>query len=165
MVKKVIMNLDFSKASGLDCIPLVVLKNRELELSYILAELFNKCLVRRIRSLVFQIVGRFHQCSLYLRMLGKGLQLKTTTLLVFFLWLVKSLKNLWIMGFLITWGNVAFFLISKMVLDLLNQLQIFSLWYLIEVLGFLTGLGLLELWHLIYLRYLQGFAWWSTSQT
>ena len=38
------MNLDFSKASGLDCIPLVVLKNRELELSYILAELFNKCL-------------------------------------------------------------------------------------------------------------------------
>ena len=44
MVKKVIMNLDFSKASGLDCIPLVVLKNCELELSYILAELFNKCL-------------------------------------------------------------------------------------------------------------------------
>ena len=44
MVKKVIMNLDFSKVSGLDCIPLVVLKNRELELSYILAELFNKCL-------------------------------------------------------------------------------------------------------------------------
>ena len=37
------MNLDFSKASGLDCIPLVVLKNRELELFYILAELF-KCL-------------------------------------------------------------------------------------------------------------------------
>ena len=44
MVKKVIMNLDLSKASGLDCIPLVVLKNCELELSYILAELFNKCL-------------------------------------------------------------------------------------------------------------------------
>ena len=38
------MNLDFSKASGLDCIPLVVLKNHELEFSYILAELFNKCL-------------------------------------------------------------------------------------------------------------------------
>ena len=44
MVKKVIMNLDFSKASGPDCIPVVVLKNCELELSYILAELFNKCL-------------------------------------------------------------------------------------------------------------------------
>ena len=44
MLKKVIMNLDLSKASGLDCIPLVVLKKCELELSYILAELFNKCL-------------------------------------------------------------------------------------------------------------------------
>ena len=37
MVKKVIMNLDLSKASGPDCIPVVVLKNCEPELSYILA--------------------------------------------------------------------------------------------------------------------------------
>ena len=44
MVKKVIMNLDSSKASGPDCIPVVVLKNCEPELSYILAELFNMCL-------------------------------------------------------------------------------------------------------------------------
>ena len=44
MVKKVIINLDLSKASGSDCIPVVVLKNCEPELSYILAELFNKCL-------------------------------------------------------------------------------------------------------------------------
>ena len=44
MVRKVIMNLDLSKASGPDCIPVVVLKNCELELSYILAELFNKYL-------------------------------------------------------------------------------------------------------------------------
>ena len=44
MVRKVIMNLDLSKASGPDCIPVVVLKNCEPELSYILAELFNKCL-------------------------------------------------------------------------------------------------------------------------
>ena len=43
MVKKVITNLDLSKASGPDCIPEVVLKNSEPELSYILAELFNKC--------------------------------------------------------------------------------------------------------------------------
>ena len=33
MVKKVITNLDLSKASGLDCIPLLVLKNRESELN------------------------------------------------------------------------------------------------------------------------------------
>ena len=38
------MNLDLSKASGPDCIPVVVLKNCEPGLSYILAELFNKCL-------------------------------------------------------------------------------------------------------------------------
>ena len=44
MVKKVITNLDLSEASGPDCIPVVVLKNCEPELSYILAELFNKCL-------------------------------------------------------------------------------------------------------------------------
>ena len=44
MVRKVVMNLDLSKTSGPDCIPMVVLKNYEPELSYILAELFNKCL-------------------------------------------------------------------------------------------------------------------------
>ena len=44
MAKKVMTNLDSSKASGLDCVPVVVLKNCELELSYILAELFNVCL-------------------------------------------------------------------------------------------------------------------------
>ena len=44
MVKKVIINLDLSNPSGPDCIRVVVLKNCEPELSYILAELFNKCL-------------------------------------------------------------------------------------------------------------------------
>ena len=44
MVKEVIKNLDSSKASGPDCIPVVVVKNCERELSYILAELFNMCL-------------------------------------------------------------------------------------------------------------------------
>ena len=44
MVKKIIMNLDLSKASGPDCIPVVVLKSCEPELSYILADIFNKCL-------------------------------------------------------------------------------------------------------------------------
>ena len=44
MVKKIITNLDSSKTSGPDCIPVEVLKNCESELSYILAKLFNKCL-------------------------------------------------------------------------------------------------------------------------
>ena len=90
MVKKVITNLDLLKASDPDCIPLVVLKNFEPELSYILANSSKSVL----KNLVFLMVGRFHCWSLYLRMLGKGLQLKTTTLLVFSQWLVKSLKNL-----------------------------------------------------------------------
>ena len=44
MVRKVITNLDSSKASGPDCIPVVVLKKCKPELSYILAKLFNNCL-------------------------------------------------------------------------------------------------------------------------
>ena len=38
------MNLDLSKASGPDCIPVVLLKNCEPKLSHIVAELFNKSL-------------------------------------------------------------------------------------------------------------------------
>ena len=102
MVKKVIMNIDLLKACCPDCIPVVVLKKCEPKLSYIVAELFHKCLKESCfpdcwevsLSLVFQIVRKFHWWSLYLRMLGKGIQLKITALLVFFLRLVKSLKNL-----------------------------------------------------------------------
>ena len=109
MVKKVIMNLDLSKVSGPDCVPVVVLKNFGPEFSYILAELFNMCLKEscfadcgKVSSviLVFKNAGErssaknHHPVVPDLRMLRKGLQLKTTTLLVFFLWLVKSLKNL-----------------------------------------------------------------------
>ena len=57
MVKKVIMNLDFSKVSGPDCIPMVVLKNCEPERSYILAEFFNKCLKESSRLLEGFIIG------------------------------------------------------------------------------------------------------------
>ena len=88
MADKVITNLDSSKASGPDCIPVVVLRNCELNSSITVS-----------RNLSFLIVGRFHWWSLYLRMLKNDLQLKTTTLIVFFLWLVKSLKNLKIRGF------------------------------------------------------------------
>ena len=90
MVRKIVMNLDLSKASGPDCIPVVVLKNCEPKLSYILAELFNKCLKESCSPdcwKVSSVVPVF-------KMLGEDLLLKTTTLLVFFLWLVKSLKSL-----------------------------------------------------------------------
>ena len=44
LVEKVIMNLDLTKTSGPDCIPVVALKNCDPELSFILGELFDKCL-------------------------------------------------------------------------------------------------------------------------
>ena len=44
LVRKVITDINFSKASGPDCIPVVVLKKCEPELSYIPAEFFNMCL-------------------------------------------------------------------------------------------------------------------------
>ena len=85
MVKKIITNLDSSEGSGRDYIPVLILKSCEPELSYILAEIYFW------RNLLFQIVGKSHCCSLYLRMLRKCLLLKTTALLIFFLWLVKYL--------------------------------------------------------------------------
>ena len=90
IVKKVIRNLDLSKVSGPDCIPVVVLKNCEPELSFILAELFNKCL----KESRFPDCWKVSSVVLVFKNVGKGLQLKTTALLVFFLWLLKSLKNL-----------------------------------------------------------------------
>ena len=86
-------------------------------------------------------------------MLGKGLQQKTTIQLVFFAVVSKFFEkpvNNRIVDHLEKCG---FFLISSMVLGLLDQLHIFLHLYLIELLGLLTSLGRLELWHLIY----QGF--------
>ena len=90
MVKKVIKNLDLSKASGPDCIPAVVLKNYELKLSHILAELFNKCL----KESCFPGCWKVSSAVLVFKNVGERLLLKTTALLVFFLWLVKSWINL-----------------------------------------------------------------------
>ena len=44
MVKKVTTNFNLSKTSSPDCIPLVVVKNCQPELCYIIAERFNKYL-------------------------------------------------------------------------------------------------------------------------
>ena len=75
MVKKVKANLDLSKTSGPDYIPVVVLKSCEPERSHIL--------VKQIVSDIVQILGRSNWCSLYLRMLGKNILLKFIFLLVF----------------------------------------------------------------------------------
>ena len=44
MIKKVIMNLDSSKAPGPACIPVLILWKCESELRYMLAEIFNMSL-------------------------------------------------------------------------------------------------------------------------
>ena len=90
MVQKIITNLDLSQASGPDCIPVMVLKNCEPELSYILAELFSKCQ----KGSCFQDCLKVSPLVPVLKNVGESLQLKSTILLVFFLWLVKSFKIL-----------------------------------------------------------------------
>ena len=90
MVKKVITNLDSSKASGPDCIPVAVLKNCEPELSYILAKLFNKCLKESCFlgcwkvSLVVPVFKNVRERS----------AARNCSPVSLLLWLVKSLKNL-----------------------------------------------------------------------
>ena len=79
MVKKVILNLDSTKASGPDVIPVVVLKNYGPERSYILAALFDM----DMKESCFP--GWWLSEVTVFRILGKSLLLKTTTLLVFFL--------------------------------------------------------------------------------
>ena len=140
MVKKVITKLDSSKASGPDCIPVVVLKNCEPELSYILAELFNKCLKEscfpdcwKVSSVVpvFKNVGERSTAKNY----------RPVSLLFVVSKVFEKLVNHRIVDHLEKYG---LFLISSMVC-LLNQLQIFWQLYLTELLGVLTGLRLLEL--------------------
>ena len=67
---------------------------------------------------------------------GEGLELKTTALSVFFLWLVNSVNNNTVDHL----EKCGLFLISNssMVLGLFNQLQIFLQLYLIELLVLLT---------------------------
>ena len=59
MIKRVIMNLDLSKSSGLDCNSMVVLNNFESELSFMLAELVTKCLKGPVFQLVSLVVPVF----------------------------------------------------------------------------------------------------------
>ena len=86
MVKKIIPSSDLPKISSPDCIPAMVLKKRK-------PELFNM----RLKDSCFQTVNRSHLSFLYLRML-RGLQLKPTALLAFFLWLLKSLEMFWLVN-------------------------------------------------------------------
>ena len=67
-----------------------VLKNCEPELSDVLAKLFNKCL----KESCFPDCCKVSSVVPVFKNIGERSTAKTTALLVFFLWLVKSLKNL-----------------------------------------------------------------------
>ena len=115
------MDLDSLKASGPDCIPVAVLKNCESELSLILAEIFNMHLKEscfpdcwKVSSLVpvFKNVGDRSTAKNY-----SPVSLLSVVSEVF-----ENLVNNRIVGHLEKCG---LFLISSMVLGLLDQLQIF----------------------------------------
>ena len=65
---------------------MVVLKNCEPELPYILAELFNKCVMESY----FPDCWKVSSVAPVFKNVGKGLQLKTTALLVFYQWSVND---------------------------------------------------------------------------
>ena len=144
----IIMNLDLSKASGPDGIPVVVVKSCEPKHSCILAELFSKCLKEsyfpdcwKVLSVapVFKNVGERYTTGNY-----GPVNLVSVVSKIF-----EELVNNRIVDHLEKCG---LFLISNMVLGLLDQLQIISQLCLTESRGFLTGMRLLELWQLIYPR-------------
>ena len=141
MVRKVVTYLDLSKASGPGCIPVVVLKNCEPKLSYILAELFNKCLKEscfpdcwKVSSVVpvFKNVGERSTAKNY-----RPVSLLSVVSKVF-----EKLVNNRIVDHLEECGLFSDFQYG---FRSSHQLLIFSKFYLIELLGLLTGLGLLEL--------------------
>ena len=154
MVKKVITNLDLSKASGLDCIPVVFLKNCELELSYILAELFNKCLKESCFpdcQEVLLVVPVFKN----VRERSTGKSYCPVSLLSVVSKVFEKILNNRIVDHVKKCGLFPDFQYG---FRSSKQLQIFRKLYLIELLGPLTGMGLLELWHhLIHSRLLTGF--------
>ena len=91
MVKKVIANFDSSKASGADYIPVVVLKNCDPELSYILAELFNMCLKESC----------FPDCWKISSMVPVFKNIREKSTAKNYLPVVKSLKNVYIIRLLV----------------------------------------------------------------
>ena len=82
------MNLDFPKVSGANCILVVVLKNHQLELLYILAELFNMCL----RESCFPDCWKVSSIASVFKNVEESST--PTTMLAFILWLVQSFNNL-----------------------------------------------------------------------
>ena len=120
LVKKVVMTLDLSKTSGPDCIPVVVLKNCDPELSYILAKLFKMCLKEtsfpdccNVSSVLPVFIKNARE-----RSMAKNYQPVALLFLI-----SKVLEKLVNNRFVV--GNVAFRLNFSTISGVLDQLQIF----------------------------------------
>ena len=91
LLKKIITNFTFPKASGPNCIPVVLLKNCEPKLPHILAKLFNMCL----KESFFPDFCKVSSMVLLFENLGGEMcEAKNYYHVILILWLVKSLKNL-----------------------------------------------------------------------
>ena len=141
MVKKLITNFDLSKASGPDCIPALVLKNCEAELSCILAELFNMYL----KESCFADCWEVSTMLPVFKNVGERFTVKNycpVSLLSVVSKVFEKPENNRLVDHLEKCG---LFMISSMVLGLLDRLQIFGQLYMIELLGLSSSQGLLEL--------------------
>ena len=154
MFRKVVMNLDLPKTSGPDCIPVVVLKNCDPQLSYMLAEVFNKCLKESFFPDCWKV-------SSVVVLVFKNVEESSTT------------KNYRPVGLLSVVSKVFEKLVNKRVVDHLEKCGLFSDFQygfrssrsnanLLTVVSdriarAFNRSGLLELWHFIYPRLLTGF--------
>ena len=98
LIKKVTYNLDLSKASNPNCIPVVILKICEPELSYILAEIFNLCW----KESSFPDCWKVSLVVPILKNVGKTCMAKNYCSVSFLSVVNKSLKYSEIIGLLIT---------------------------------------------------------------
>ena len=112
------MNLGSTKVSGPDCIPVAIQKNCESELSYILAELFNLCLKESDSWKVSSMAPEFKNVGE--RSIAKNYH--SVSLLSVVSKVFEKLVNNRIVDHLEKCG---LFLISSMVLGLVDQLLIF----------------------------------------
>ena len=120
MVKKITTNFDLSKTSGLGCVPALVLKNCEPELSYILAEPFNMCL----KESCFSHCWKVSLVAPAFKNVGKRSAATNYNPISFLSVVIKVFEKL-INNRTVDHLEKCGFLISSMVLGHLDQLQIF----------------------------------------
>ena len=141
MVEKVMKNLVSSKVSVLDCIQVLVVKNYVPERSYLLAELCNIYL----KEYCFPDCGKVSLVAPVFKNVGERSPVKDYRPFSLLSVVAKVFEKLVNDRIVNEPEKCGLSFIFSTVLGLLDQLQIFLQLYLIESVGLLTGLGLLEL--------------------